>query len=63
MYVKSIIRTISKIPSLEKEGGSKISTASEKAEVLNNFFSSVFTDEDLDNIPDDDAPYLGEFLN
>ena len=48
---------------LTKNDGSKATTASEKAEVLNNFFSSVFTDEDLDNIPDDDAPYLGEFLN
>ena len=62
-YVKSKTKTRSKIPSLQKEDGSKALTASEKAEVLNNFFSSVFTDEDMDNIPDDGVPFLGDFLN
>ena len=62
-YVKSKTKTRSKIPSLQKDDGTKASSASEKAEVLNNFFSSVFTIEDLDSIPDGNVPYLGEFLN
>ena len=62
-YVKSKTKTRNKIPSLQKEDGSKASSASEKAEVLNNFFSSVFTDEDMESLPDDDVPFLGDFLN
>ena len=51
-YVKSRTKTRCKIPSLRTKE-SKASTAAEKAEALNNFFSSVFTDENLDNIPDE----------
>ena len=34
-----------------KDGGSLTKDDSEKAEVLNNYFSSVFTQEDINNIP------------
>jgi len=37
---------------LEKPDGETTSNDQEKSEVLNNFFTSVFTDEDLNNIPD-----------
>ena len=62
-YVKSKTKTRSKIPSLQQKDGSKVSTPSEKAEVLNNFFGSVFTDEDTDNIPDNNEPFLGKYLD
>ena len=53
----------SKIPSLQKEDCSKALTASKKVDVLYNFFSCMFTDEDMDNIPDDGMTFLGDFLN
>ena len=62
-YVKSRTKTRSKIPSLQKDDSTKASSAAEKAEVLNKFFGSVFTDEDMESIPDDDVPYLGDYLN
>ena len=37
---------------LTRHDGSKASTPSDKAETLNNFFASIFTIEDLSNIPD-----------
>ena len=39
-------------------------TAKDKAETLNSFFSSTFTDERLDDIPiSPDVPFLGEYLD
>lgn len=38
------------------------STAAEKAEALNEFFSSVFTDENLDNIPEEEESFTGTNL-
>ena len=61
-YVKSRTKTRNRIPPLTVEDGSKVSLASEKAEALNNFFSSTFTDE-LDNIPDGSREFLGEYLS
>ena len=49
-YVKSRTKTRSTIPALKNKDGSLASTPSEKAEALNNFFSSVFTKVDLTNI-------------
>ena len=63
-YVKSKTKTTSKIPSLRKADGTIAETALEKAELLNNFFSSTFTDEKLQNIPTVNLdPFLGEYLN
>ena len=50
-YVNSRTKTRSKIPSLNTVDGCKARTVAEKAEALNEFFSSVFTEERMDNIP------------
>ena len=62
-YVHSRTKTRSKIPILRKKDGSTAVTPLEKAETLNEFFSSVFTDENLENIPEGTSVYLGEYLN
>ena len=51
-YAKSKLKTRSGIADLEKENGEKTRSTAEKAEVLNNFFASVFTSEALNQIPD-----------
>ena len=50
-YANSKIKTRSKISHLTKEDGSLTQTYEEQAQVLNMFFSSVFTEEDLSQIP------------
>ena len=50
-YAKSRLKTRSTIPTLDKPDGSKAETPREKANVLNKFFNSMFTIEDVDNIP------------
>ena len=63
-YVNSRTKTRPKVPSLERKDKSLASTDTEKAEVLNTFFASTFTKEDLTNIPDmEDSPFTGECLN
>ena len=51
-YVNSNRKSKSSIPDLKKPDGSKAVTDEEKAEVLNSQFSSVFTAEDLTNLPE-----------
>ena len=51
-YVNSQRTTKTSIPDLERKDGSKATTDDEKAEILNNQFTSVFTDEDLSNVPE-----------
>ena len=51
-YVKSRIKTRSKIPSLKRDNGLLTVTASERAEALNKFFATTFTIEDTSSIPD-----------
>ena len=51
-YVKSKLKTKPQIPALTKPDGSKASTPKDKAETLNAYFSSVFTVEDIQNIPE-----------
>ena len=51
-YISSKTSKKDKISDLEKPDGEITSNDQEKSEVLNNFFTSVFTDEDLNNIPD-----------
>ena len=50
-YVKSRTKTRGRIPTLKNKDNSLANTPSKKAEALNNFFTSVFTKEDLTNIP------------
>ena len=50
-YAKSRLKTREQISTLTKPDGSPAATPQDKAETLNNFFASVFTVEDLDNIP------------
>ena len=51
-YVKSRLKSTSTIPSLTKSDGCKASTSKEKAQVLNDYFTSVFTRENLEYIPE-----------
>ena len=51
-YVNSQRSTKANIPNLQRKDGSMATTDEEKAEVLNQHFSSVFTREDTSNIPD-----------
>lgn len=62
-YVKSRTKTRSKIPILSRKDGSKATSPLEKAETLNNFFSSVFTDEHIESIPEGSSDFLGNYLS
>ena len=62
-YVHSRTKTRSKIPILRKKDGTAAATPLEKAETLNEFFSSVFTDENVDNLPEESTVHLGDYLN
>ena len=50
-YAKSRLKSRETISSLKKNNGTTALSAGDKAETLNAFFSSVFTLEDLQNIP------------
>ena len=51
-YVKRNVKTQSNVTNLEKMDSSLTKSDKEKAEVLNDYFSSVFTHENCDRIPD-----------
>ena len=50
-YTNSRLKTRSKIADLTRQDGSIATTEEDKAELLNEFFSSVFTLEDKTNLP------------
>ena len=50
-YVRSKTKATSGVSALKKENGEMTKEDNEKAEILNNYFSSVFTEENLTNIP------------
>ena len=50
-YVNSKLKPREKVSSLLKEDGSLTENDLEKAELLNSFFGSVFTKEDVNNVP------------
>ena len=63
-YVNSRTKTKSKIPSLQRKDGSVANTAADKADALNSFFATTFTEENLTNIPEMDASgFQGEYLD
>ena len=62
-YVRSKMKSKSKIPPLNKPDGTKAFDAKDKAETLNSYFSGIFTTEVMDNILITNATSLGDFLN
>ena len=63
-YVSSRTKTKSTIPSLKRKNGSLADTASEKADELNKFFATTFTNENTSNVPElDDGTYEGSYLD
>ena len=57
-YVKNQTKSREGLSPLITDNGETTETDSEKAEVLNNFFSSVFTREDFTNMPDPEPRYI-----
>ena len=51
-FINSKLKTRSGIADLKKDDGSKTTTDEEKAELLNSFFQSVFTEEDPGPLPE-----------
>ena len=63
-YINSQRQSKTTIPDLRRPDGSLATTDAEKAEILNNQFSSVFTREDTSNIPEfDPLPYTSPLNN
>ena len=62
-YVRSKMKSKSKIPPLNKPDGTTAFDVKDKAETLNSFFSSIFPTEVMDNIPITNDTFLGDFLN
>ena len=50
-YINCKLKPKEKIPNLANDNGSLTNNDYEKCEILNSFFSSVFTKEDISNIP------------
>ena len=61
-YVRSKKITKSGISDLRKDNGSLTNTDLEKAEVLNKFFISAFTQENTDTMPEIDSSSKGDPL-
>ena len=58
-YCKSKLKNRSRLGDLKTESGDRISDDSAKANLLNEYFASVFTLEDIENIPDIAQKYYG----
>ena len=61
-YVKSRTKLRSKIPILSGQDESTATTPLEKANTLNDFFSSVFTEEHLESLPQATTEFTGKYL-
>ena len=62
-YANSMRKTRTTIPDLKRKDGSLTKTDKEKAETLNQQFTSVFTKEDVDNIPEMEDKQLIDSLD
>lgn len=62
-YVNTRLKTRSGVEDLEKPDGTLASSNLEKANVLANFFASVFTDEDQSEVPGLDVEWQGPVLD
>ena len=61
-YANSKLKSKDKISQLKKANGTSTDNDKEKADELNTFFSSVFTEEDLEHIPTLDKRYKNDPL-
>ena len=62
-YVNEKCKTNVGISSLKDENGDLVTTDEGKAELLNNFFTSVFLKEDLTNLPEtEEGQYSGKMI-
>ena len=61
-YVNSKLKTRARIPTLNNPDGNFAVSDKEKAESLNSFFSSIFVDEDLANMPELKYIFIGDSL-
>ena len=61
-YAKSRLKTRGSIPTLEKPNGTIATSAEDKANTLNQYFSSVFTVEDMSSLPPT-SKFQGELLS
>ena len=62
-YVRSHTKTREQVANLKQVDGTITDDPSEKANILNSFFSSVFTKEDTENIPELSERYTNESLD
>ena len=62
-YSKSKLKTRAGVSDLKKSDGTVTQTNLEKAEVLNDYFTSVFTQEDVTNIPEAEKWDADSFLD
>jgi hypothetical protein len=61
-YASSRLKTRMRIDDIEREDGTRATTNREKVEEFHKFFSSVFTDEDLEEIPSLEPTFGGSPL-
>ena len=62
-YVNSKLKAMARIPPLNNPEGMFTVSDKEKAESLNSFFSSIFVDEDLANMPEIRYIFTGDSLD
>jgi hypothetical protein len=58
-YANSRLKTRMRIDNIDREDGTRATTNREKAEEFNKFISSVFTDEDLEEIRSPETTFTG----